>query len=132
MSIDEFLELVSRERYSRTAFDDGRVLEMYRIATCRDCTLIIANGETDGPDEFDYDAWNAGVESNWPTADGWQLGLGWRSPDHESDGHGDEECECAESWFSWSSCEGCGSGFGGDREYNHASRTLLPDGTPQR
>ncbi len=42
-------------------------------------------------------------------------------------------CSCedtAEGWFSWSSCEGCGSGLGGDRHYATAWRVEDP-GEPQ-
>jgi hypothetical protein len=34
---------------------------------------------------------------------------------HSENIPGDYECECEQLGFSWSSCEGCGSGLGGDR-----------------
>jgi hypothetical protein len=91
----------------------GPHIHMYRIAVCMDCVYIIANGETG--DGFDYDAWATGVEQEWPAGDGWRLGYGWSE---------DPEAESTDTWFSWSSCDGCGSHLGGDRQYCHVSRSI--------
>ena len=103
--------MTQREIDHDSSYVRNEHVEMHRLAVCVDCMFLIANGETD-PD-FDVDAWAAKVERNWPSAEGWHLGLGWfENPDAEETEH----------WFSWSPCEGCGSSLGGDRYWAHAAR----------
>jgi hypothetical protein len=72
---------------------------LYQIDVCVDCVQVLANGV-----ENDEQARAAeGMARNWP--DG-QLVLGCAP-----------NCcgEDSSPWFSWQSCEGCGSPLGGDR-----------------
>lgn len=63
------------------------------LEICVDCLFYLANGEvTDGEGNDITAAHGAAIASVWGDAE--------RDP-----------------WFSWSSCDGCGSTLGGDREY---------------
>lgn len=72
----------------------------YDGAVCVDCTMVIANGDTSGI--VDLAAWEAGVAAR-NACDGGRLRVVLAC---------DEDCE---GWFSWSSCDFCGSQLGGDR-----------------
>ena len=41
-----------------------------------------------------------------------------------TEGCSDKVCYCSEGCFSWSSCDTCGSGLGGDRQTGHAFATM--------
>lgn len=71
------------------------------IDVCVDCLFILANGECE-PDRQDEVL--EGLARNWPAP----L---WLVPGCGSDCCGDE----SDPWFSWQSCDGCGSQLGGNR-----------------
>jgi len=66
------------------------------LEVCVDCIMLLANGETG--DEQETAAHAAKINALWGDT---QLVPAC-----------DEDCE---GWFSWSSCDGCGSTLGGDR-----------------
>lgn len=71
------------------------------LAVCTDCVQIIANGEiSDGTDTGDQVA--AAQVVKWGDLAAHMV-LG----------------DTDEPWFSWSSCDGCGSPLGGDRFNAH-------------
>lgn len=69
------------------------------IEICSDCTLLVANGEIDHLSEADQEAHAKRIAERWGPGQPLVLACG-------------VECE---GFFSWSSCEGCGSALGGDR-----------------
>lgn len=84
---------------------------------CSSCLMVLANGPQQGENYADDLRAAEGLAHNWP---GWDITLGaldeecehcksWR----ESGEEGDNPCD--EGWFSWSSCQGCGSRLGGQR-----------------
>ena len=80
---------------------NGTEVTYCAVSACVDCVFLLANGEA--PE--DCPELPGLIDSRWA---GFRLALGCS-----------EEC-CDEepvSWFSWSSCEVCGSGSGGDREH---------------
>ena len=82
-----------------------------RIAVCECCMYIHANGEC-GDHEHEHEPLSV-------IGDGLTITMGLLAEEHE-DGctEADREadrCDCEGPWFSWSSCEGCGSPLGGDR-----------------
>ncbi len=79
-----------------------------------DCCLFAREGDGDGCDG------NGGCQGEpWKSiADGHSVTFGMFSEEHacgREDGATVEECDCERRTFSWSSCEGCGSGLGGSR-----------------
>lgn len=95
------------------------------MSVCRDCVILLANGETD-PDWTEEETADflrrfaegqEGVE---------HVTLGSIACEHcgraarEADPDNTEDCE---PWFSWSACDLCGSTLGGDR--GHAVAWLL-------
>lgn len=77
--------------------------ETHDILVCVDCILFLANGETTEHTTPESVAISQDVQ--WPLADGWRLVPG-----------------SAAQGFSWSSCDGCGCTFGGERHEAHAMR----------
>lgn len=73
-------------------------IETFEAGVCIDCLMMIANGDSSGIDDFP--AWESRVDSYDATEGGrWAV-----VPD--SDG---------EQFFSWASCDYCGTCLGGDR-----------------
>lgn len=96
----------------------------YEMSVCRDCLILIANGETDGNwSEEETAEYLARVESHQEGVQHVTLG----SIECEHCGRGAREAnadvEDCEAWFSRSPCDHCGSTLGGDRE--HAVAWLL-------
>jgi hypothetical protein len=69
------------------------------LELCVCCTLLVANGECCEDSDAHSDAQVAQLGEGREGAAGLVLAC-------------DEDCE---GWFSWSSCDGCGSRLGGDR-----------------
>src|ERR1044072_2420100 len=87
------------------------------IKVCQDCMLAHANGEYD-PDRVERE--KAGEQPQvWSAIpEGWQVTMGMGYEEHScgrENGEDVDECECENYGFSWSSCDGCEDGFGGDR-----------------
>jgi hypothetical protein len=79
--------------------------EQHEIQVCVDCLFMLANGEIGDTASAEQNAAHiARMAGHW--GNGWELFLG-------SDDEGS---------FSWSSCEGCGSTLGGDRQTAYAIR----------
>lgn len=73
----------------------------YDVSVCVDCTYVLANGELPGDSETTLAEHVAAMNEREPDATDITL----NAPE------GDEE----PFFFSWSSCDGCGSTLGGDR-----------------
>lgn len=67
------------------------------IEICQDCLLILVNGE--GPDDV-----AKALAHRWPVG---TITLGRLGSDEDQ----------FDAFFSWQSCDGCGSTLGGDRYY---------------
>lgn len=76
------------------------------IKVCTDCMIEHANGEA----PFDRPADEPAPWSAIPF--GYNVTMGG---EHADGCDRDGECECENLGFSWLSCDGCGSGLGGDR-----------------
>lgn len=75
------------------------------LDVCTDCLMVLANGVSDDHGERAA----AGMETVWGDD---QPGLVAACVD--------DGCDCSETgdgWFSWQSCDGCGSVLGGDRSH---------------
>lgn len=81
---------------------------MVTIWVCTDCEAVHANGEIGDPDHTP-DREPLGL------LDGQDVSLGMTFDEHECEAPGEVECECEQTTFSWSRCEGCGSQLGGAR-----------------
>ena len=80
---------------------------------CVDCVMLIANGEVFDSDGNDIGPSVANAQTAiWGTGINGAMGLVLNSHCKECIG----EEEACEGWFSWSSCDGCGSTLGGDRQ----------------
>lgn len=97
----------------------GERFTLYPMAVCVDCLMMHANGEIGGDAGEEENAAHAAAMS--AQLEGAQMTLGtvtgaceYCDAARETDPDGDWECE---AWFSWSSCDGCGSGLGGDRSH---------------
>lgn len=78
------------------------------LEVCVDCLFLLANGEVTDENGNDItEAHAAKVSAIWGDT---EITLGRIAPEGEND---DED----HSWFSWQSCDCCGSTLGGDREY---------------
>lgn len=82
-----------------------------KLALCIDCVYLIANGECD-PDVQDEVS-----DALAKTQQGGHITLGTIHDDMGVRGEDHEECECDETWFSWSSCDGCNRHLGGERHH---------------
>jgi hypothetical protein len=82
------------------------------ISVCPTCMFIHANGEYPGePDDIDPnepEPWALLPEGVHPAMGGEHREI--CTPEGREEG-----CDCGDLGFSWSPCEGCGSGLGGDR-----------------
>lgn len=83
------------------------VEKSYDLAICVDCLMMLANGELGQGDTAAEDAHAEKMAAQWGDA---ELTLGSLGVDST-----DDDDERDQLGFSWSSCEGCGSTFGGDR-----------------
>ena len=101
----------------------NRVVRIHsEISVCLTCMISHANGEDireegDGqPDPF----------SQWVAefGNGYTIAMGGEHYDNCTDEDRAEGCDCEELGFSWSSCQGCDSGLGGDR---YRFTVFLPD-----
>jgi hypothetical protein len=99
--------------------------ETIDIELCQDCLIYLANGEYEPPDPKYWPDEPASMEElqeridvYWPPEEEWQLIAGGRCEYCE-----DEEEEC-EGSFSWTSCDCCGSGLGGNRYHGTAMRRI--------
>lgn len=92
---------------------------------CTDCVIWFANGDTSGD-------WTEKERAEFLSrvgqhTRGCEITLGSVDCEHcgsearEADRDGTEDCE---PWFSWSSCDTCGSHLGGNR---HHAVAWLPD-----
>lgn len=87
------------------------------IWVCQDCMFVHANGET-GNESPDREPWEYLFDRE---PDGSSVTMGLTREEHECGWQDDEdsecwqECECADTEFSWSQCQGCGSTLGGSR-----------------
>jgi len=85
------------------------MIETYEIDICIDCLFVLANGaETDEQRKA-----AERMAEKWPNVD---ITLGQSHDDCNHDKT--DECAemCEEPFFSWQTCEGCGSDLGGDRQ----------------
>ncbi len=71
----------------------------YPVAVCVDCVHVLANGELPDDSAWSADDHADAMDATQPGASDFTLACG-------------EECE---GWFSWASCDGCGSTLGGER-----------------
>ncbi|MCP4307341.1 MAG: hypothetical protein GY788_21215 [bacterium] len=110
-----------------------RQFETIELDVCADCLMFIANGDTPEPaccdshhwsDDSDHEPVSADgwAVSNLDSWDGWNLIAGGCECEHCADDTGENPCE---GWFSWSSCEACGSSLGGDRYHATAMREVV-------
>lgn len=91
--------------------------DVTELEVCTVCICLIANGEYTSDPEAEQQAAD-GMARVWGE-DARHLVPGG----HVEDCDGTELCGCVDPWFSWSSCDGCGSGLGGDR---HRAVALIP------
>jgi hypothetical protein len=101
------------------------------IDVCEDCLFIHANGEYLG-DPRDRTPDMPEAWALWGF--GYHATMGGEHSETCTEADRDEGCECDRRGFSWQSCEGCGSGLGGDRyrftmwrvrpEYAHVAARL--------
>jgi hypothetical protein len=74
----------------------------FRIEICIDCVALLANGEVVDEEGNDIvDELQDHIGELWGDT---EITLGWDENDPEP-------------WFSWSSCDCCGSTLGGNRQY---------------
>lgn len=73
---------------------------VFKGHACIDCTMAIANGDFSSMTDYDVARWNERVAAIAL----YELGTVVMACD--------EDCE---GYFSWSSCDYCGSSLGGDR-----------------
>lgn len=79
------------------------------VWVCSDCFIMLVNGE---PNYTESDEYNDNLCSQ---LEGCEPTPGAIQEYHSCDVTRDEECYCEVQSFTWSSCEGCGSTFGGER-----------------
>lgn len=85
----------------------------HTIHVCQDCLFVHANGETE----------NENLEREpLSLLKGMEISLGMSRDEHECQDEAgltaferDEDCDCENTTFSWSACEGCGCTLGGSR-----------------
>jgi len=92
------------------------------LAICVDCTMLLANGEVFDSEGNDIAAEHANLMvAVW--GEKFDITLGSLECEYcgadarEAARNNDTEIEDCEPWFSWQSCDGCGSHLGGDREH---------------
>lgn len=87
---------------------------------CTDCVCMIAHGECgDCHNERGHECpTGKRLARKWGDV-GITLGCPEDCCERDADGF-------AEPWFSWSSCDGCGSSLGGDREHGIAWLPIRP------
>ena len=85
---------------------DGTEETYCAVSACVDCVFLLANGDVpeERPDLPDI------IASRWA---GFWLALGCSEDCCERTEDGDSPAP----WFSWSSCDVCGSRLSGDREH---------------
>ena len=87
------------------------------ISICADCVYFLAYGRLDGQTMDD----NPGADVVHAAKMQAQWGDTEITPgcDSTCTKHGavDDRYDDPKPWFSWSSCDGCGTTLGGDREY---------------
>lgn len=91
---------------------------------CTNCIMIVANGDDSGRSEDDPEPLTKLA--------GFEITPGFGYEDHEEgcpngdpDTFGYEECYCETRDFSWTYCDGCEDGLGGER---HAVTVWAPEG----
>ncbi len=92
--------------------------EPHRLEICVDCLQILANGDLGGAEEDrTTEEVVADMVEVWGDLLG-QITLGRTQEEDETEEEYENSTQSEdEGWFSMSSCEGCGSGLGGDRFY---------------
>ena len=80
---------------------------IYTIEVCYDCLAIHANGETGSDEPTDCVPWGLFPDEEVSMGGGYCY---CTESEREAG-----ECECDQTNFSWSPCEGCGSYLGGYR-----------------
>lgn len=77
--------------------------ERFSLDICSDCLLDLANGECGNEEQHGcLNVDQRGVPVDWPDWTGYNVAI---------DCCGEDDC----GYFSWSSCDYCGSTLGGDR-----------------
>ncbi len=111
--------------------------DTHSLDICSDCLFLLANG--DAPAECDDrhhdhdqckpDEGCSGVgrsiEAQWPSADGWSVMASCSNEDcgpQPGSAQNDDDCTAREGFFTWSSCDCCGSHLGGTRYHGTAMR----------
>lgn len=99
------------------------------LSVCVDCVYFNAYGRLDDTtmanDPNAAEKHKAKIAAaGWPYGTDFTPGCGRECPDHgipaydsEQEWEDAQESDEPEPWFSWSSCDQCGSTLGGDREH---------------
>jgi len=83
------------------------------LSVCVVCLHLLANGEYNDGEDSAEKAWE-GQQKIW--GDDMRHLIAGSDCDDNCTRHDDpDECKSLDQGFSWSTCDGCGSDFGGDR-----------------
>ncbi len=106
---------------SETYTERDHNYEPHRLEVCEDCLQILANGSLgDHAEPRTTEEVVADMAYIWEGNLG-QITLGRTQEEDETKEEFEDSTQSEdEGWFSWSSCEGWGSGLGGDRFYDTA------------